>query len=140
MPSKSSLNPLILATKIAQQEYVTPGEMMWLLEEARKLFDAEPNLLRLQAPIRIVGDIHGQYFDMMKMLAKFGGPCMPSDTGACRKVLPVYVCVALCDNRPPNSPVSAHRTEDGTKTVAFPNTHLHCCSRQLYICKGFTLK
>ena len=44
MPSKSSLNPLILATKIAQQEYVTPGEMMWLLEEARKLFrrGAEP--------------------------------------------------------------------------------------------------
>ena len=40
--------------------------------------EKEPNLLRVKQPVVIVGDIHGQYFDMMHMYQKVidskGGP------------------------------------------------------------------
>jgi serine/threonine-protein phosphatase 2B catalytic subunit len=33
----------------------------------------EPNLIYLDDPITIVGDIHGQYYDLIKLIDKNGG-------------------------------------------------------------------
>ena len=32
--------------------------------------DNEPNMLRVEEPVIIIGDIHGQYFDMIHMFEK----------------------------------------------------------------------
>jgi hypothetical protein len=32
----------------------------------------EPNVLRLSSPIKIVGDIHGQFHDLLQILGKYG--------------------------------------------------------------------
>ena len=32
--------------------------------------ESEPNILRMQEPVIIVGDIHGQYYDLIHMFAK----------------------------------------------------------------------
>jgi serine/threonine-protein phosphatase 2B catalytic subunit len=45
-----------------------------LVKRAADLFEAEPNLLKLNDPITVVGDIHGQYFDLVKLLEVGGAP------------------------------------------------------------------
>lgn len=35
---------------------------------------AEPNLAQIDEPICVVGDIHGQYFDLLNMISKAGEP------------------------------------------------------------------
>jgi len=45
-----------------------------LIEKAADLFDREPNLLKLEDPITVVGDIHGQFWDLMKLFEVGGQP------------------------------------------------------------------
>mmetsp|Transcript_53619 Transcript_53619/g.149173 ORF Transcript_53619/g.149173 Transcript_53619/m.149173 type:complete len:567 (-) Transcript_53619:131-1831(-) len=45
-----------------------------LIEKAADLFDREPNLLKLEDPITVVGDIHGQFWDLMKLFEVGGAP------------------------------------------------------------------
>mmetsp|Transcript_84536 Transcript_84536/g.146691 ORF Transcript_84536/g.146691 Transcript_84536/m.146691 type:complete len:550 (-) Transcript_84536:264-1913(-) len=45
-----------------------------LVKKASSLFEAEPNLLKLSDPITVVGDIHGQYFDLVKLFEVGGQP------------------------------------------------------------------
>lgn len=39
-----------------------------------ELFRSEPNLVNISEPICIVGDIHGQYADLLNMISKAGEP------------------------------------------------------------------
>lgn len=41
---------------------------------AMNMFRREPNLLQLKDPVTVVGDIHGQFYDMIKMLEIGGSP------------------------------------------------------------------
>jgi len=45
-----------------------------LIKGATDLFAAEPTMLKLTDPITVVGDIHGQYFDLVKLLEVGGAP------------------------------------------------------------------
>jgi serine/threonine-protein phosphatase 2B catalytic subunit len=45
-----------------------------LLVQVREVFRAEPNLLELHAPIKVLGDVHGQYYDLCHLLEKAGCP------------------------------------------------------------------
>jgi serine/threonine-protein phosphatase 2B catalytic subunit len=39
-----------------------------------KIFHDEPNMVRIEEPICVVGDIHGQYYDLLNLLQKSGEP------------------------------------------------------------------
>lgn len=45
-----------------------------LIQKAKAVFMSQNNLLELNAPIRIVGDIHGQFWDLLKMFNHGGFP------------------------------------------------------------------
>lgn len=49
-------------------------EIKWLIGKAKLLFDMEPTLLEIRAPVNITGDFHGQYYDLLRMYDMLGGP------------------------------------------------------------------
>ena len=48
------------------------GEIRGLCLKSREIFISQPILLELEAPIKIVGDIHGQYYDLLRLF-EYGG-------------------------------------------------------------------
>ncbi|KAJ1258173.1 hypothetical protein BS78_10G054500 [Paspalum vaginatum] len=51
---------------------VTDAEIRQLCATAKDVFLSQPNLLELEAPIKICGDIHGQYSDLLRLF-EYGG-------------------------------------------------------------------
>ena len=46
---------------------LTESAALRLVREATALFKREPNLLSISEPVTICGDIHGQYYDLLKL-------------------------------------------------------------------------
>ena len=51
---------------------LTEGEIKWLWNTSKEIFMNQPVLLELEAPIKICGDVHGQFYDLLRIL-EFGG-------------------------------------------------------------------
>lgn len=58
--------------KATKHVNLTEQEILNVCRKSREIFLSQPMLLELMAPIKIVGDIHGQYSDLLHML-EFGG-------------------------------------------------------------------
>jgi len=51
---------------------LTETEIKVLCLQSKEIFMSQPMLLELQAPIKIVGDVHGQYHDLLRLF-EYGG-------------------------------------------------------------------
>lgn len=50
------------------------SEIVLICTKAREIFLSQPTLLELSPPVKIVGDVHGQYGDLIRMFTKCGFP------------------------------------------------------------------
>eukprot|EP00250_Pteridium_aquilinum_P018455 c24094_g1_i1 orf=310-1284(-) len=55
-----------------KQVQLSEGEIRQLCLTSKTIFMQQPNLLELEAPIKICGDIHGQYSDLLRLF-EYGG-------------------------------------------------------------------
>lgn len=53
---------------------LTEAEITYLCTSSREIFINQPNLLDLEAPLQIVGDIHAQYTDLLRLFEFKGFP------------------------------------------------------------------
>lgn len=61
------MNPRELLQKIKAGAVVTESEVRAVCSRFEEVLAGENNLLRLEAPINIVGDVHGQLYDVIKI-------------------------------------------------------------------------
>lgn len=50
------------------------GEIQMVCAKAREIFLSQPSLLELLPPVKVVGDVHGQYLDLIRIFSKCGFP------------------------------------------------------------------
>merc|ERR1712223_1787749 len=51
-----------------------PHEVIEIFHQALPLFEADPTLTRIEGPVKVFGDIHGQLGDLMSLFKSFGYP------------------------------------------------------------------
>mmetsp|Transcript_9224 Transcript_9224/g.10625 ORF Transcript_9224/g.10625 Transcript_9224/m.10625 type:complete len:1245 (-) Transcript_9224:145-3879(-) len=68
-----SIDPEKLARQFEIQDRLPVEQAVALVQEADSMLQQEPNLLKLEGPVNVVGDIHGQFFDLRSMF-RIGGP------------------------------------------------------------------
>ena len=71
-PSKPDLP--FLKSHLGKEGRLRDEHALYIIEKASDLLESEPNLLTVEAPVTVCGDIHGQYYDLMKLLEVGGTP------------------------------------------------------------------
>ncbi|KAJ2700518.1 serine/threonine protein phosphatase Pzh1, partial [Coemansia spiralis] len=60
--------------RVSKNVCLRNSEIVAVCHAAREVFLAQPALLQLAAPVKITGDIHGQYTDLLRLFDKCGYP------------------------------------------------------------------
>lgn len=67
-------NPKNLKEHFAKEGLLSVKDALEIIQRASMLFRKEPNLLIVQDPITVCGDVHGQFYDLMKLFEIGGDP------------------------------------------------------------------
>ncbi|CAI9768594.1 unnamed protein product [Fraxinus pennsylvanica] len=64
---------------VRRQFFLDCNEIADLCDSAERIFATEPSVLQLKAPIKIFGDLHGQFGDLMRLFDEYGSPSTAGD-------------------------------------------------------------
>ncbi|KAG6414713.1 hypothetical protein SASPL_122086 [Salvia splendens] len=64
---------------VRRQFFLDCSEIADLCDSAERIFASEPSVLLLKAPIKIFGDLHGQFGDLMRLFDEYGSPSTAGD-------------------------------------------------------------
>ena len=76
MEQKRRLDKIVsdfIATKTFTEKF-TPADARYLCAHVTQILRNEPTLLRIDAPVNVCGDVHGQFSDLVKALLRGGLP------------------------------------------------------------------
>lgn len=62
----------IIAT-LRREGQISASNIEWVCSRAKEIFMLDSNIISVQSPLIVVGDIHGQFVDMLEMFEKGGG-------------------------------------------------------------------
>ena len=62
----------MLREHLSRGGYVDKANCVTLIKQAIQVLKADPNVLALSDPVTVVGDIHGQFYDLLKII-EIGG-------------------------------------------------------------------
>ncbi|KAH7678690.1 serine/threonine-protein phosphatase PP1 catalytic subunit protein [Dioscorea alata] len=65
---------LLAGARSGKQVQLSEAEIRQICVESRRIFLSQPNLLVLKAPIKICGDLHGQFADLLRLFECGGFP------------------------------------------------------------------
>ena len=62
----------VKGSKPGKRVNLSEADIRGLCDKSREIFISQPMLLELEAPLKICGDIHGQYYDLLRLF-EYGG-------------------------------------------------------------------
>ncbi|EPY27237.1 protein phosphatase [Angomonas deanei] len=66
---------LVVKGKAVQRQImIREDEIKMVLNAVREIFMSQPMLLEIRPPVRVCGDTHGQYYDLLRIYEKCGFP------------------------------------------------------------------
>ncbi|GLU03448.1 hypothetical protein SLE2022_206490 [Rubroshorea leprosula] len=86
--SPQGLHKKIIATLLRPRNWKAPANRRFFLDSyevgelcyaAEQIFIQEPTVLQLKAPIKVFGDLHGQFGDLMRLFDEYGFPSTAGD-------------------------------------------------------------
>ncbi|XP_019094983.1 PREDICTED: serine/threonine-protein phosphatase BSU1-like [Camelina sativa] len=85
---QAQLHERIISTLLKPKDWTVPAkgtfflscsEVMDICNAVEQIFKQEPTLLQLKVPIKVFGDIHGQFGDLMRLFHEYGSPSLEGD-------------------------------------------------------------
>ncbi|KAI3945010.1 hypothetical protein MKW92_036777 [Papaver armeniacum] len=64
---------------VRRQFFLDCNEIADLCDSAERIFSVEPSVLQIKAPVKIFGDLHGQFGDLMRLFDEYGSPSTAGD-------------------------------------------------------------
>ncbi|XP_074294972.1 serine/threonine-protein phosphatase BSL3-like isoform X2 [Silene latifolia] len=64
---------------VRRQFFMDCNDIAELCDSAERIFASEPSVIQLRAPIKIFGDLHGQFGDLMRLFDEYGAPSTAGD-------------------------------------------------------------